>query len=112
MKNKRLILPIVFLIFKTFSSPFVSAGVPKDNADHLLFGGGFSLGTTLCELTIFKDITIDRAKEFRDQYMSEWDKKEALRDYKLVGTGLNLGITFLIESNASRYAICRELILK
>ena len=65
MKNKRHILPIVFLIFKTFSSPFVSAGVPKDNADHLLFGGGFSLGTTLCELTIFKDITIDRAKEFR-----------------------------------------------
>ena len=112
MKNKRHILPIVFLIFKTFSSPFVSAGVPKDNADHLLFGGGFSLGTTLCELTIFKDITIDRAKEFRDEYMSEWDKKEALRDYQLVGTGLNLGITFLMEKNASRFAICRELILK
>ena len=77
-----------------------------------MFGGGFSLGTTLCELTVFKDITIYRAKEFRDQYMSEWDKKEALRDYQLVGTGLNLGTTFLIEKNAPRYAICRELILK
>ena len=112
MKNKSLLVPVVFLIFKIFSVPFVSAGVPKDNADHLLFGGGFSLGTTLCELTVFKDITIERAKEFRDQYISEWDKEEALRDYQLVGTGLNLGTNMLIENNDSRYLICRELILR
>ena len=78
----------------------------------MLFGGGFSLGTTLCELTVFKDINIDRAKEYRDKYMSEWDKEEALRDYQLVGTGLNLGTTLLIENNDSRYSICRELIIK
>ena len=78
----------------------------------MLFGGGFSLGTTLCELTVFKDINIDRAKEYRDKYMSEWDKEEALRDYQLVGTGLNLGTNMLIKNNDSRYLICRELILK
>lgn len=112
MKNESLFLPVVFLLVKIFSVPFVSAGVPKDNADYLLFGGGISLGTTLCELTVFKDITIERAQEFRDQYLSEWDKEEALRDYQLVGTGLNLGTNILIENNDSRYLICRELILK
>ena len=112
MQNKTVFLSFVFLIFKIFSIPFAIAGVPKDNADHLLFGGGFSLGTTLCELTVFKDINIDRAKEYRDKYMSEWDKEEALRDYQLVGTGLNLGTTLLIENNDSRYSICRELIIK
>ena len=112
MQNKTVFLPFVFLIFKIFSIPFVIAGVPKDNADHLLFGGGFSLGTTLCELTVFKDINIDRAKEYRDKYMSEWNSPEAIRDYQLVGTGLNLGITILVEKNDSKYSSCKEIMLK
>ena len=91
--------------------PSVFAGVPKDNADHLLFGGGFSLGTTLCELTTSKDISINRAIEFRDKYMSEWDNPDAKRDYQLVGTGLNLGITILLK-NDSRFFECNKLILK
>ena len=112
MKITKLTFPFNIFIFNFLFIPTIIAGVPKDNADHLLFGGGFSLGTTLCELTVFKDINIDRAKEYRDKYMSEWDKEEALRDYQLVGTGLNLGTTLLIENNDSRYSICRELIIK
>ena len=91
--------------------PSVFAGVPKDNADHLLFGGGFSLGTTLCELTSSKDISINRAIEFTDKYMSEWDNPDAKRDYQLVGTGLNLGITILLK-NDSKFLECNKLILK
>ena len=112
MQNKTGFLPFVFLIFKVFSIPFVIAGVPKDNADHLLFGGGFSLGTTLCELTVFKDISLNRALEYRDGYMSEWNNPEAIRDYQLVGTGLNLGITILVEKNDSKYSSCKEIMLK
>ncbi len=78
----------------------------------MLFGGGFSLGTTLCELTVSKDITINRALEFRDSYMSEWNRPEAIRDYQLVGTGLNLGITMLVENNISKYSSCKEIILE
>ena len=44
--------------------------------------------------------------------MSEWDKSENLRDYQLVGTGFNLGITMLIKNNESKFSICQELILK
>ena len=111
MQNRTGFLPFVFLIFKIFSIPFVIAGVPKDNADHLLFGGGFSLGTTLCELTVLKDINIDRAKEYRDKYMSEWDNPDAKRDYQLVGTGLNLGITMLLKKDSGLFE-CNKLILK
>ena len=44
--------------------------------------------------------------------MSEWNSPEEIRDYQLVGTGLNLGITFLVEKNNSKYSSCKEIILK
>ena len=91
--------------------PSVFAGVPKDNADHFLFGAGFSLGTTLCELTASRDISINRAIEFRDQYMSAWNKPDEKKDYQLVGTGLNLGITKILD-NDSGFVECNQLILK
>ena len=112
MKIRKLTFPFSIFIFNFLFIPTIIAGVPKDNADHLLFGGGFSLGTTLCELTVFKDISIKRALEFRDSYMSEWNSPEKIRDYQLVGTGLNLGITFLVEKNNSKYSSCKEIILK
>ncbi len=99
------------VLYNLIFTPSVFSGVPKDNADHLLFGGGFSLGTTLCELTISKDISINRAIEFRDNYMSEWNKHDADRDYQLVATGLNLGVTYLLKNN-SRFVECNKLILK
>ena len=112
MQIKNISFTSSIFIFNFIFIPFAIAGVPKDNADHLLFGGGFSLGTTLCELTVFKDITINRALEFRDSYMSEWNRPEAIRDYQLVGTGLNLGITMLVEKNTSKYSSCKEIILE
>ena len=112
MKIKNISFSSNIFIFNFMFIPSIIAGVPKDNADHLLFGGGFSLGTTLCELTVFKDININRAKEFRDSYMSEWNTPEKLRDFQLVGTGLNLGITMLVEKNNSKYSSCKEIILK
>ena len=89
--------------------PSVFAGVPKDNADHLLFGGGFSLGTT-CELTTSKDISINRAIEFRDKYMSEWDNPDAKRDYQHWDR-LNLGIAMLLKNDSGLFE-CNKLILK
>ena len=44
--------------------------------------------------------------------MSEWNNPEAIRDYQLVGTGLNLGITMLVEKNDSKYSSCKEIMLK
>ena len=76
--SKEIHLVFGFVFSNLVFLPSVFAGFPKDNADHLLFGGGFSLGTTLCELTSSKDISINRAIEFRDKYMSEWDKEEAV----------------------------------
>ena len=102
---------IGFVFSNLVFSQSVIASVPKDNADHLLFGGGFSLGTTLCELTTSRDISINRAIEFRDKYMSEWNKPEAKRDYQLVGTGLNLGIKMLVKMD-SGFVECNKLILK
>ena len=112
MKIRKLTFPFSIFIFNFLFIPTIIAGVPKDNADHLLFGGGFSLGTTLCELTVFKDISLNRALEYRDGYMSEWNNPEAIRDYQLVGTGLNLGITILVEKNDSKYSSCKEIMLK
>ena len=43
--------------------------------------------------------------------MSEWNKPEAKRDYQLVGTGLNLGITMLVKMD-SGFVECNKLILK
>ena len=100
-----------FIFSNLVFHPSVFAGVPKDNADHLLFGGGFSLGTTLCELTTSKDISINRAIEFRDKYMSEWNKPDSKMDYQLVGTGLNLGITMLLKNDPGFFE-CNKLILK
>ena len=111
MKIKKLTFSSSIFIFNFLFIPSVIGGVPKDNADHLLFGGGFSLGTTLCELTVFKDISLNRALEYRDGYMSEWNNPEAIRDYQLVGTGLNLGITMLVEKNDSKYSSCKEIML-
>ena len=112
MKIKKIFFSFNIFIFNFIFIPSIIAGVPKDNADHLLFGGGFSLGTTLCELTVFKDISLNRALEYRDGYMSEWNNPEAIRDYQLVGTGLNLGITILVEKNDSKYSSCKEIMLK
>ena len=112
MKLKNLYIACGSLLYSLFHVNFVMAGVPTDNADHLLFGGGLAVGTTLCELTISNDINITRAKNFRNQYMSEWNKSENLRDYQLVGTGFNLGITMLIKNSDSKFSICQELILK
>ncbi len=112
MKIKNISFTSTIFILNFMFIPSIVAGIPKDNADHLLFGGGFSLGTTLCELTVFKDISINRAMEFRDIYMSEWNTPEKSRDYQLVGTGLNLGITMLLKNNNSKYSSCKEIILK
>ena len=109
--SKEIHLVFGFVFSNLVFLPSVFAGFPKDNADHLLFGGGFSLGTTLCELTSSKDISINRAIEFRDKYMSEWDNPDAKRDYQLVGTGLNLGITMLLKKNSGFFE-CNKLILK
>ena len=112
MQIKNISFSSIIFIFNFIFIPFTIAGVPKDNADYLLFGGGFSLGTTLCELTVFKDISIYRALEFRDSYMSEWNTPEKSRDYQLVGTGLNMGIKLLLDNYDSKYSLCRKLILK
>ena len=112
MKIKKLTFSSSIFIFNFLLIPSVIGGVPKDNADHLLFGGGFSLGTTLCELTVFKDISLNRALEYRDGYMSEWNSPEAIRNYQLVGTGLNLGIKMLVEKNDYKYSSCKEIMLK
>ena len=110
--SKEIHLVFGFVFSNLVFLPSVFAGFPKDNADHLLFGGGFSLGTTLCELTVFKDISLNRALEYRDGYMREWNNPEAIRDYQLVGTGFNLGITILVEKNDSKYSSCKEIMLK
>ena len=112
MKTEKISFSSSVFILNFLFIPTIIAGVPKENADHLLFGGGFSLGTTLCELTVFNDISVNRALEYRDGYMSEWNSPEAIRDYQLVGTGLNLGITILVEKNDSKYSSCKEIMLR
>ena len=85
MKTKKISFSSAVFILNFLFIPTIIAGVPKDNADHLLFGGGFSLGTTLCELTVFNDISVNRALEYRDGYMSEWNSPEALEIINWLG---------------------------